>query len=230
MPITIVVPTLNEADVIAVTLTRFAPLRARGVLVFVVDGGSADATVALARPLADAVLAAPRGRAAQMNAGARAALETGAEVLLFVHADTALPADADWIITRALDASTRLWGRFDVAFDAAPQLLRLVAALMNVRSRATGVCTGDQAIFVRRGAFEALGGFAPIELMEDVEFCRRARRLSAPIALRDKVTTSARRWRRHGVLRTILRMWTLRAAYFLGADPARLARWYRDAR
>lgn len=217
----IIVPVLNEAAGIEQALRRLAPLRAQGAEVIVVDGGSSDATLALARPLADWVISAARGRAAQMNAGARWA--SGA-ALLFLHADTMLPAPAGPLLRRAL--ARRHWGRFEVAIDGAGPLLRLVAALMNLRSRLTGIATGDQAIFVRRDSFLALGGYAALPLMEDIEFCRRLKRLGPPANLRMRVVTSGRRWERYGVWRTILLMWRLRLAYFLGADPSALARIY----
>jgi rSAM/selenodomain-associated transferase 2 len=230
MRLAIVIPVLDEARTIEATLRALAPLRARGATVIVADGGSRDGTIALAAPLCDRVLAAPRGRAAQMNAGARCDAAAGAGVLLFLHADTRLPGDADRIVLRALADGDRCWGRFDVRLDAPGWPLRLIETMMNWRSRLTGIATGDQAIFVTSAAFDRLGGFAPLPLMEDIDFSRRARRLSAPAALRERVTTSARRWQRNGVWRTVLLMWRLRAAYFLGADPARLARRYRDAR
>jgi rSAM/selenodomain-associated transferase 2 len=226
----IIVPVLDEAAGIAALLGELQPLRARGVRVVVVDGGSRDATVVLASPLADRVIQAPRGRALQMNAGARAPEAQDADVLLFLHADTHLPPEADRVLLPALDNSRRCWGRFDVTITGEAAALRLVAAFMNVRSRLTGIATGDQAIFVRRSAFSALDGFAPIPLMEDIEFCTRAKGLSPPLALRQRVTTSGRRWEAQGVWRTILLMWRLRLEYFLGADPAKLAQRYRLAR
>jgi rSAM/selenodomain-associated transferase 2 len=168
------------------------------------------------------VLQSPRGRASQMNAGAAAA---SGEVLLFLHADTVLPADAPLLVLHAVDRGAA-WGRFDVAIEGADPMLALVAMLMNARSRATGIATGDQAMFVRREAFEAAGGFAPIPLMEDVALSRALRRGSRPACLRTRVLTSGRRWERQGTLRTVLRMWRLRLAYALGADPHRLARQY----
>jgi rSAM/selenodomain-associated transferase 2 len=226
----IIIPVLNEAHVIEAALARLAELRTRGARVIVVDGGSRDDTVRRAAPLADRVLEAPRGRALQMNAGARAPEALDADVLLFLHVDTRLPPDADRIIFRTLANADRCWGRFDVHIEGRSRWLPVVATLMNWRSRLTGIATGDQAIFVERGAFLALEGFAPIPLMEDVEFSRRAKRISPPLALAARVTTSGRRWDRHGVWRTILLMWRLRLAYFFGADPAELARRYRDAR
>jgi rSAM/selenodomain-associated transferase 2 len=230
MRLAVVVPVLNEAATIEAALRRLAALRQRGARVIVVDGGSGDDTAARAAPLADRVLAAPRGRALQMNAGAQAAEDTAADVLLFLHADTRLPEDADRIVARALADGSHCWGRFDVRLDAPGWPLRLIETLMNWRSRLTGIATGDQAIFVTRSAFAWLHGFAPLPLMEDIDFSSRARRLTRPAALRDRVLTSARRWQRHGVWRTVALMWWLRLSYFFGADPAALARRYRDAR
>ena len=220
MNLSIVMPVLNEAAGIEAALEALAPLRLRGTEVVVIDGGSRDGTAELARPLADRVVAARRGRAAQMNAGAAAA--TG-NALLFLHADTWLPDDADRLVRDGL--RHRAWGRFDVRF-AEGGALRLVALMMNLRSRATGITTGDQAMFMTRAAFERAGGFPDIVLMEDVALSARLKRLCRPLCLSARVTTSGRRWRRHGLFRTILLMWQLRLRYFLGADPARLARAY----
>jgi rSAM/selenodomain-associated transferase 2 len=230
MRIAIIVPVLNEAAGVEAALQRLAPLRLRGASVIVVDGGSRDDTVTRATPLADRVLSTSRGRALQMNAGARTPEAQAADVLLFLHADTRLPPDGDRLLLRTLANSDRCWGRFDVSIDSTRPLLRVVETLMNWRSRLTGIATGDHAIFVENGTFIALEGFAPIDLMEDIDFSRRARRISPPLALRARVLTSGRRWERHGVLRTIFLMWRLRAAYFFGADPNQLAREYREAR
>jgi rSAM/selenodomain-associated transferase 2 len=216
--LSIVIPVLDEARGIAAALAALGTLREQGAEVVVVDGGSRDDTRSLARAHCDRVVEAPRGRGAQMNAGARG------EFLVFLHADTRLPADGARAIGEALARGE--WGRFDVAIEGADRLLALVAAMMNIRSRLTGVATGDQAIFVRRAAFDAVGGFPEIALMEDVALCKRLRQRSPPVCLRERVTTSARRWRRHGTLRTIFLMWGLRFAYALGADPRRLARRY----
>ena len=221
--LSIIIPTLDEAAHIEATLAALQPLRAGGGEVIVVDGGSADATVALAAPLADRVIAAPRGRATQQNAGARVA---AGDVLLFLHADTLLPARAAATIPAQLERSGRAWGRFDVAIDGGGALLALVATMMNARSRLTGIATGDQAIFARRADFDAAGAFPEIPLMEDVALSKALRRRSRPLCLRERVVTSARRWERRGALRTIVLMWRLRLAYALGADPRRLARLY----
>ena len=224
MTLSIVMPVLNETAHIAAALESLTPLRARGAEVIAVDGGSRDGTAERAAPLADRVLTAPRGRAAQMNAGAAVAR---GDVLLFLHADTRLPENADISIRDALAQSPRVWGRFDVRF--AGNALRLVAATMNLRSRLTGIATGDQAMFVTRDAFAHAGGFRDIALMEDVALSARLKRLSRPLCLTARVTTSPRRWQAHGTLRTVLLMWRLRLAFFLGADPQRLARAYGHA-
>jgi len=220
--LSVIVPVLHEGGTLAARLDALAPLRARGAEVIVVDGGSTDASWMLAPGRADRLLLAPRGRAAQMNAGAQIAR---GEVLLFLHADTQLPPDADRTVLQAIQAGA-VWGRFDVRIDGRHPMLRLVAAMMNARSRASGICTGDQAIFVRRDAFERVGGFPDQPLMEDIELSARLRRLAAPLALRKRVVTSGRRWEQHGLWRTIVLMWRLRAAYFLGADAAKLAARY----
>jgi len=220
--LSIIMPVLNEAAGIETALRRLAPLRARGAELIVVDGGSSDGTAELAGLLADRVLSAPRGRSLQMNAGAAVAR---GDLLLFLHADTRLPDQADSFVREALSRSGRAWGRFDVRFDDGG-LLRLVAIMMNTRSRATGIATGDQAMFMTRAVFDSVVGFPPIALMEDVALSARLKHLSRPLCLSAHVTASARRWRRHGTLRTILLMWLLRLRYFLGADPALLARDY----
>ncbi len=225
--LSIIVPALDEAPGIADCLAALAPLRLRGAEVVVVDGGSADGTAAIASPLADRVVAAPRGRAAQMNAGARVA---SGDVLLFLHADTRLPAEADRLVLEGLAASGRDWGRFDVRIEGRAALLAVVASLMNARSRLTGIATGDQALFARRDAFAAAEGFPPIALMEDIAFSRAMKRRGPPLCLRERVVTSGRRWERHGTLNTILLMWRLRLSYWLGADPARLAARYGNGR
>lgn len=221
--LSIIVPTLNEAACIAATLDGLAPLRARGHEVVVVDGGSEDDTTALARTRVDLVLAAPRGRALQMNAGAAKA--RGA-VLLFLHADTVLPAQADRLVTQALERGA-LWGRFDVRIKGRQWLFLVIAALMNQRSRFTGIATGDQAIFVRREVFEHLGGFAAQPLMEDIELSRRLRAQGRPACLREPVLTSGRRWEAQGVWRTVLLMWRLRWRYWRGVPADELAKAYR---
>ena len=215
----IIVPVLDEGDTLAARLQSLQGLRRRGARLVVVDGGSQDDTLAIARAHADLALRAPRGRASQMNAGAAAC---PAEVLLFLHADTSLPDDADRLV-RYATLGPFAWGRFDVRIDSPRPMLRLVSHLMNLRSRWTGIATGDQAIFVRLDLFDRVGGFPDLPLMEDIAMSRLLKRHGPPACLRQRVVTSPRRWERHGVWRTILLMWRLRAAYFFGADPGQLA-------
>jgi rSAM/selenodomain-associated transferase 2 len=224
-PLVIVMPVLNEASGIDAALLALAPLMARGARVVVADGGSTDDTLAWARRFDGVeVISAPRGRSVQMNAGAQAAL--GAGVLLFLHADTTLPPDADRLIAQALASGRQVWGRFDVRIAARARMLGVVAACMNLRSRCSGIATGDQAMFMTRAAFDAVGGFPVQPLMEDIELSKRLKRLSRPACLRQRVTTSGRRWEARGVWPTIVLMWRLRWAYWRGASPQALARQY----
>jgi rSAM/selenodomain-associated transferase 2 len=220
MRLSIIIPVLNEAAVIGAALASLAAIRARGCEVIVADGGSEDGTRELAAPLADRVVIAPRGRSRQMNAGAAAA---NGDALLFLHADTRLPENADYAIADALRKSN--WGRFDVTIEGRSPLLPAIAFFMNLRSRLTGIATGDQAIFVRRAAF---GGFPQIALMEDIALSETMKRRSPPACLRERVATSGRRWDDQGVWRTMFLMWRLRLGYFLGAAPDELARRYAN--
>jgi rSAM/selenodomain-associated transferase 2 len=221
--LSIIVPALNEELTISEALRQLVPLREKGAQVIVVDGGSRDATVERVLNLADMVLSTPRGRASQMNAGAHCSRGVA---LLFLHVDTTLPQDADRPLRSFLEDPEQIWGWFDVQITGTHWLLPIVARMMNLRSRLTRIATGDQAIFMRRAAFEAVGGFPDILLMEDIEMSQRLKRLARPICLRQQVTTSGRRWERHGVMRTILHMWRLRFDYWRGIDPKELARRY----
>lgn len=223
MKLSIIIPVLNEAGRIAVALIALQPLRERGAEILVVDGGSTDGTAKIAAVGADNVITASGGRASQQNAGARQAL---GDTFLFLHSDTQLPLNADDLIADALSDRAVQWGRFDVRFDDDRAMLHAVAAMMNARSRLTGIATGDQCIFVRRDEFEAISGFPDLPLMEDIALSALLKRRSAPACLRNKVTTAARRWQKNGVWRTIFLMWWLRLAYLLGVSPERLARWY----
>ncbi|MGH8727050.1 MAG: TIGR04283 family arsenosugar biosynthesis glycosyltransferase [Burkholderiales bacterium] len=219
--LSIVIPVLNEAAVIARALANLQALRARRVEVIVVDGGSEDGTSEIARGFVDRIIVAPRGRAAQMNAGADVA---NGEALLFLHADSSLPEDADRLILDALKSSH--WGRFDVRLSGSHPLFRLIEALMNVRSRLSGIATGDQGIFVRRNTFYEYGGYPDIALMEDIALSKRLKQAGRPACLRQRIVTSSRRWEENGVVRTVIKMWFLRLAYALGASPKRLAHIY----
>jgi rSAM/selenodomain-associated transferase 2 len=220
--LSIIIPVLDEASRIGDLLDGLQALRGVGVELLVVDGGSQDGTPQCASGLADRVIAAPRGRAAQMNAGARACR---GNVLLFLHADTVLPTGAESAVMAAIGAGAQ-WGRFDVRISGRHPLLRVVAGMMNRRSRLTGIATGDQAIFVRRELFARVGGFPELPLMEDIRLSASLKRVAPPACLAERVITSGRRWEKNGVLRTILLMWWLRAAFFLGASPQRLAQAY----
>ena len=226
--LSIIMPALNEAAGeearISAALTALGPLVARGAQLIVADGGSTDGSDKLAGAAGATVVYAQRGRATQMNAGAK---QAGGNVLLFLHADTLLPADADQHIVQALASGQAVWGRFDVCIAGQSPMLRVVAAFMNLRSRYSGIATGDQALFMNRAAFDAVGGFPDQPLMEDVEISKRLRRLSRPAGLHAKVTTSGRRWEANGVWHTIVLMWRLRFAYWRGAAPERLAQLYR---
>jgi rSAM/selenodomain-associated transferase 2 len=221
--LSIVIPAVNEAQQLPLLLAQLQPLRQRACELIVVDGGSIDGTPGLAKPWADQLLQTGRGRALQMNAGAA---QAHGEVLLFLHADTQLPPQADTLVLGAT-AGGLAWGRFDVHIEGRAKLLRVVAVLMNWRSRWTGIATGDQAIFVRRSVFEQVGGFPEQPLMEDIELSKRLLRVSRPTCLRAVVRTSGRRWETHGVWRTIALMWRLRWRYWRGESPAVLAQAYR---
>jgi rSAM/selenodomain-associated transferase 2 len=226
MKLSVIVPMLNEEHTIAPTLEaihRGAP----AAELIVVDGGSSDASVATAEPLADRVIGASRGRAKQMNAGASVA--TGG-ALAFVHADSIVPRDFADAIGAALADSSVVGGRFDIELDEPTLICRLIGALISIRSRLSQTGTGDQAIFVRRDVFERLGGFPDIALCEDLDFARKLKRAGRVACLRSRVVTSARRWRRHGFARTILKMWTIRLLYLAGVSPARLVRMYSNVR
>lgn len=220
---TIVIPVLNEAPTIAPAMAQLLSIAGDQWQVVLVDGGSQDGTMQQVQHLPLLTVSSAAGRAQQMNRGAELA---AGELILFLHADTQLPADFSSLLMRDFFNSDHQWGRFDVELDDARWPYRMIGWFINHRSALTGVCTGDQAFFVRRRFFRELGGFADLPLMEDIEFSLRARRWSRPLRVRDTVRTSARRWSRNGVLKTILLMWWLRLAYRLGVSPVTLHRWY----
>lgn len=222
--ISVIVPVWQEAATIVETLQALDSFRQSGHEVIVVDGGSDDGTRERAAGYCDRVLAGERGRAVQMNMGAASAR---GDVLLFLHADTQLPVGAADRLGEFFQSS-RHWGRFDVRLTGDRKLFRVIAWFMNQRSRLTGIATGDQAMFVRRSTFDALGGFADIPLMEDVEFSGRLKLASRPYCVSDPVVTDSRRWQRQGAWRTILLMWQLRWRYWRGESPDELAKVYRS--
>ncbi len=224
MEVSIIVPVLDEALALPALLTRLLPLQQRGCELLLVDGGSKDGSAGLAMSAGATLLHAQRGRARQMNAGAAHA---SGEALLFLHADSQLPEDALALVTAALSGKTHSWGRFDVRIAGRPAMLRVIGFMMNLRSRCSGIATGDQAIFVRRIVFESVGGFPDQPLMEDIELSQRLRKLSWPVCISQRVITSGRRWETHGVWRTMLLMWRLRWQYWRGVPAQQLAKTYR---
>ena len=223
MHLSIIIPALNEAASIVATLTQLQRMRDKGAEVILVDGGSNDASKALASSLVDRIVDSKPGRASQMNAGA--AVATG-EALLFLHADSLLPEGADQTIFESLTERQFTWGRFDVTITGQHFMLPVIAWFMSHRSRVTGIATGDQGIFVTRAAFAQAGGFPDQVLMEDIELCKRLKKSGKPDCLHEKIATSGRRWEKHGVWRTIALMWWLRLRYFMGATPEEIHRAY----
>lgn len=221
--ISIIMPALNEAGYIAGTLESLRRYQDQGHEVIVIDGGSVDETRAVAERHADRVLQAETGRAAQMNHGIEAAQ---GDILLFLHADTDLPADSIEKIIGAVEDGC-FWGRFNVRLSGDRFVFRIIESMMNLRSCITGVATGDQAIFVSRESIDIIGGYPGLPLMEDVVFSKRLRSLGWPACIRSEVVTSSRRWEDNGVLRTMLLMWRLRLLFFMGVPADNLARHYR---
>lgn len=222
LKLSVIIPTLNEEAVLAQTLAPLQAIRDK-LEIIIVDGGSSDATLKIAAPLADKIVSSMAGRARQMNAGAEVA--TG-KTMLFLHADTLLPANFHDHINQALSSTSSLWGRFDISFDSSSRRMKTIAWWINKRSRLTSICTGDQAIFVRSNIFRDFGRFSDIPLMEDIELSSRLRYLTRPACIASPVVTSSRRWREKGTVRTVLLMWRLRTLYWLGVSPDRLFRIY----
>lgn len=219
----IIIPVLNEQDILSKQLMSLQSLREAGHEVIVVDGGSHDASVTVATPCVDQIIHSEKGRAKQMNKGASCASH---DWLLFLHVDTQLPASVMPSLQKVFDEDFTSWGRFDVRLSGQHVLYRTIAWFMNKRSRLTGIATGDQAMFVKKSSFNAVGGFPDIPLMEDISLSHRLKKTSAPVCLSEYVITSSRRWRNNGIIRTILMMWSLRLAYFLGVSPVILAERY----
>ena len=227
LSLAVILPALNEAAALPETLAALAPLKDAGAEILVVDGGSTDGTLAAASQAGVRTVVSARGRALQMNAGAGS---TTAALLVFLHADTRLSAPAMRVLCALAAAPAPVWGRFDVRLTGRHPAFRIIERMINVRSRLSGIATGDQAIFVHRSLFEAVGGFPCIPLMEDVALSKALRGKQRPLCLRETVTTDARRWETRGIFRTVLLMWGLRGAYALGVAPERLARFYRNVR
>ncbi len=224
--LSVIIPVRNECCLILGTLQRLQYMRERGTELVLVDGGSIDGTVEIARPWVDRVLMSPPGRARQMNLGAEVASGEG---LWFLHGDTLAPENADQVLRQAL-AEGSVWGHFDIRLSGHRAGYRVVEWFMNQRVRVTGVVTGDHGLFVRREAFIKVGGYPDIALMEDIELSRRLRSEAKPRRAPGSLETSSRKWEREGLVRTVIRMWLIRSAYFLGVKPDDLCRWYyRDS-
>ncbi len=221
MKFSIIIPALNEEKTIQSCLIPLQALRSKAEII-IVDGGSTDNTMHFTVGFADLVLSSEQGRARQMNTGAQ---QASGDVLMFLHADTLLPDHALALIAQHIN-SNQVWGRFDIRLHGRHYLLKIIASMMNWRSRLTGIATGDQVIFVTRQAFAKVGQYPEIALMEDIALCKALKKISPPICLRAKVTSSGRRWEHNGIIKTILLMWSLRLGYFLGTDPKTLARLY----
>lgn len=219
----LIVPVLNEAENVTFLVSQLSMLNQSQDDIVIVDGGSTDGTQQRLAELNVKTVSAPKGRASQMNAGA---MHSDADILVFLHADTELPAKALDLIRKAI-ADGADWGRFDVRISGKHPMLHIIALLMNWRSRLTAIATGDQAIFMRRELFNAVGGFPEQPLMEDIEISKRLKKISRPACLSDKVTTSGRRWQKYGIWKTIVLMWRLRFAYWRGVPASTLAEYYR---
>jgi rSAM/selenodomain-associated transferase 2 len=222
--ISVIIPALNEAANLPEILRPLAPWSERGHEIIVVDGGSDDNTARIAEDAGVRVVRSERGRARQMNAGV---LQASRDVFLFLHADTQLPVDADVLIRKGLKTGRYQWGRFDVHIHGTSRMFPVISFMINWRSRLSGIATGDQALFMTRTAYQAVGGFPNLPLMEDVEICKRLQSVSRPLCLRARVSTSGRRWEKRGVWRTIVLMWRLRYAYWRGTPAEKLALLYR---
>jgi rSAM/selenodomain-associated transferase 2 len=218
--ISIIIPTLNEANRIGLTLAPLQQLRSAGHEIIVSDGGSRDRTTAIAKPMVDKVVSSPPGRAIQLNQGADQA--TG-DILWFLHADTIPPAGADALIIDCLADKSKVWGRFNVRLSGNRRIFRLIERMMNLRSCLTGIATGDQGIFMLRYAFDQIGGYTEISLMEDIAISTKLKRIKSPVCIKQELETSSRKWEENGIIKTILLMWWLRLAYFFGVPPKYLA-------
>jgi rSAM/selenodomain-associated transferase 2 len=224
MNISIIVPILNESAQLPALLEHLLECKRMGCEIILVDGGSTDQSPEQAEALGFSVIYSDKGRAIQMNTGAAS---SKGEVLLFLHADTRLPVNAKQIIQQALDDGYAQWGRFNVRITGRSFMFKVIAWFMNHRSRLSSIVTGDQAIFIRRNLFDKIGGFPEQALMEDIEFSKRLKNIAKPVSLREKVSTSGRRWEQKGIWRTIFLMWSLRFAYWRGTSAKELVSRYR---
>ena len=223
--LSVIIPTLNEADHIKKTLSPLQIFRDQGLEIILVDGGSTDGTCGMVVPWVDRVASQSGGRGAQLGLGA--ALASGVW-LLFLHADTRISSDALQHLLEAIQNQPHLsWGRFHIMLSGQGLIFRVIEFLINLRSSVTRICTGDQGMFVKRQVFESVGGFPEWPILEDVELSQRLRKVSAPVMIKTSIVTSSRRWETRGVVKTILIMWLIRLGFWIGMSPVRLHRWYR---
>jgi len=222
MPVSIIIPALNEEYSIQELLQQLQIFRNNGHEVVLVDGGSNDHTIAKSTTLTDQVITSSPGRAVQMNKGVSKARH---DIIWFLHADTLVPENAIENIEQALNINE--WGRFNIKLSGSHLLFRIIEKMINVRSCLSGIASGDQGIFVKRDIFDSVKGFSEIPIMEDIELSKKLKKISKPICLKNKLVTSSRRWEKNGILATILLMWRLRFLYFIGSSPDKLARFYK---
>lgn len=226
MKLSIVIPTLNEAEALGQTLEHIT-VTDEFAEIIVVDGGSRDGTVEIARQYTPHVLTSRSGRGPQQDKGAR---QSRGSVLLFLHADTQLPTEYQWLIHKALENPGVIFGAFYLKFHPSSPGPDLIAFMANLRSRFLRLPYGDQALFVRRGGYFQVGGFQDWPIMEDVDLVRRLNRVGAFKLARGYVRTSARRWKTENLIFATLRNWSLMIRYFWGVPPHALARYYSDTR
>ena len=227
MRVSVIIPVLNEAASIGACLAQFDT--ADDIELVVVDGGSTDGTQEIVAQFERVrwCVSPHRGRAAQMNVGARTC---PGDVLLFLHADTRLPDDGLALIRASLADDRTVGGRFRLRLSERSFSFRLIGFLSTLRSKHLGVTYGDQGIYVRRSAFENVGGYPLLTLFEDSEFCKALAKQGRFVLLKASVRTSTRRWREWGIWRTVFWMWALRALFDFGVKDTTLSRWYRAVR
>lgn len=222
MSVSIIIPVLNEEVAINALLRQLQHYRQQGHEVIVVDGGSEDKTIEIAKNLADKVLSSQAGRALQMNTGAA---QVTSDSLWFLHADTEIDKNAIIKIENALKQHD--WGRFNIKLSGQNSLFRIIEKMINLRSCFSGIATGDQGIFVKLSHFNRVNGYSDLPLMEDVDLSKKLKTISPPVCVKDELVTSSRRWEQKGILATVLLMWRLRFLFWLGVSAEKLAKQYR---
>lgn len=227
MKLSIIIPVLNENNYLLATLKSLADLKKNKHEIIIVDGGSQDNIFEISKSYTDAIFISEKGRAHQMNTGAK---QASGDVLWFLHADSLIPNHADEFIINALQTTRSVWGRFNIQLSGIHWVFRIIEKLINSRSLLTGIATGDQGIFVLRTEFEKINGYANISLMEDIHLSKRLKKISRPACLKENIITSSRRWESNGIIKTVILMWCLRFAYFIGTPTNKLAKLYNGQR